>query len=385
MIRTSSRSLKKWKKQSNLDYCIDMKTYNFNVGPSQLFDSVPDHLVEAIAKGYGSISHRSKAFEKIYQHSDEQLKILLNIPKENNIFFTGSASEIFEKIGQNLIENSSHHFVNGSFSAKFYDYIHTLHLHPTKVEKKMGEGFLESEMTIPTTADLIAMTQNETSTGVMIDEVFINQIKIHNPDKILAVDMVSSAPICNIDYRYVDTTFFSVQKCFGMPAGLGVWIVNDKVIEKAKSLQAANKNTGAHHSILDFYKNYQNFQTPCTPNVLYIYVLGKIAEEMNTIGIEKIRAESKDKSEILETMIAASSILKHSVDWRFKRSETVRVLNIDGDNTKIIKYLNSKKLDVGAGYGQNKNTQIRIGIFPAVPIEAYTLLCEEIGHFEKLG
>jgi phosphoserine aminotransferase len=44
----------------------------------------------------GSISHRSGQFKKIYQHTDEQLRILMNLPAENAIMFTGSASEIWE-------------------------------------------------------------------------------------------------------------------------------------------------------------------------------------------------------------------------------------------------------------------------------------------------
>jgi phosphoserine aminotransferase len=362
-----------------------MKNWNFNVGPSQLFDSVSGHLSEAINLGYGSISHRSKAFEKIYQHTDEQLKSLLNIPKENSIFFTGSASEIFERIGQNLIENSSHHLVNGSFSAKFYDYIHSLKLNPTKSEKALGEGFSNDEIVVPENADLIALTQNETSTGVMIDEVYIQNIKKQYPDKILAVDMVSSAPICSLDYGYVDTAFFSVQKCFGMPAGLGVWIVNDAVIEKAKKLESAKKTSGAHHTISDFYKNYKTFQTPCTPNVLFIYVLGKIAEEMNKIGVENIRLESIKKSEILDSMIQSNGkLLQHSVEKINERSKTVRVMNV-GDNKNILEFLNKKGLEVGAGYGPNKNTQIRVGIFPAVPVEAYERLSQEVLSFGSLG
>ena len=46
----------------------------------------------------------------------------MNIPEDNGIFFTGSATEIWERLIQNTVEHESFHLVNGSFSKKFYDF-----------------------------------------------------------------------------------------------------------------------------------------------------------------------------------------------------------------------------------------------------------------------
>ena len=67
-------------------------------------------------------------------------------------------------------------------------------------------------------------------------EADIHKLKRSNQKRLMAVDMVSSAPIPEIDLDLIDTAFFSVQKAFGLPAGLGVWIANEKCLEKAKRL-----------------------------------------------------------------------------------------------------------------------------------------------------
>jgi phosphoserine aminotransferase len=91
------------------------------------------------------------------------------------------------------------------------------------------------------------------------------------------------------------------------------------------------------------------------------------------------------KSEILDSMIESNGkLLQHSVEKINERSKTVRVMNV-GENKNILDFLNKKGLEVGAGYGPNKNTQIRVGIFPAVPVEAYERLSQEVLNFGSLG
>ena len=50
------------------------------------------------------------------------MKSFLEIPENYNICFLSSANEIWERIIQNLVLNSSTHLVNGAFSKKFYDF-----------------------------------------------------------------------------------------------------------------------------------------------------------------------------------------------------------------------------------------------------------------------
>ena len=93
-----------------------MKNIYFTAGPAELNPKFEEFMRQAIDEQIGSISHRSGQFRKIYQHCIENLRVLMNIPASSGIFFTGSASEVWERILLNLVEHESFHLVNGSFS-----------------------------------------------------------------------------------------------------------------------------------------------------------------------------------------------------------------------------------------------------------------------------
>src|SRR5688572_6419036 len=94
---------------------------NFTPGPSQLYFTIADHARQAFRDNIPSISHRSKQFEQIVAETTSGLRQLLNLPSGHHIFFTGSATEVWERIIQNLVDEKSFHLVNGSFSKRFYE------------------------------------------------------------------------------------------------------------------------------------------------------------------------------------------------------------------------------------------------------------------------
>ena len=208
---------------------------NFTPGPSQLYFTVADHAREAFREGIPSLSHRSKKFEAISRQATDGLRELLKVPAGHFIFFTSSATEIWERILQNLVEETSFHLVNGSFSKRFHEIGLQLGKNAQKVEVPSGQGF-QGDIGIPDNTELLAVTHNETSTGVSLPVPWIHGLKEKQPQVLLAVDAVSSLPYPDFDLRVVDSLFFSVQKGFGLPAGLGVWIVNERCIAKAEAL-----------------------------------------------------------------------------------------------------------------------------------------------------
>jgi len=227
-----------------------MKQIYFTPGPAELYPTVNQHLQTAMDEQIGSISHRSQKFRDIYRFTDEQLRTLMNIPASHGIFFTGSASEVWERILLNCVEHESFHLVNGSFSRKFYDYAQSLHKFAHIEEKPFGKGFDYADLEVPEYAELVAITHNETSSGVQMRPTDIHRLKRKYSNKLFCVDMVSSAPYPDLDFSIIDSAFFSVQKAFGLPAGLGVWIASEACLEKAERLQR--------------YESLTNWRTPST-------------------------------------------------------------------------------------------------------------------------
>ncbi len=341
----------------------------FTPGPAALYPTFEKHLKSFVDRQLGSISHRSQAYRDLHQFTVEQLRTLLSVPDTHQILFLSSASEIWERILLNCVEHESFHLVNGSFSQKFRDYADALHKYTHSFEKPMGEGFDAAEVTVPEYAEIMCVTHNETSSGVQMRVADIHKLKTKYPDKLLAVDMVSSAPYPALDYSLVDTAFFSIQKAFGMPAGLGVWIASEQCLAIAERLKQYDSLTiGAHHDLPTLWKFAQKHETPATPNVLAIYILGKIAEDFNRIGVEKLRKETEHKAGLLYNLVKKHENFEASVKEPRLQSQTVVVANTKIDSSAVINKLKEKGMVIGSGYGEFKASQVRIANFPATSV-----------------
>jgi phosphoserine aminotransferase len=353
----------------------------FTVGPSQLFPTVNEHIVEAIEQQIGSLSHRSGKFEDIFSSAVSNLKELLSIPENYSIFFVSSGTEAMERTIENVVEKYSLHFVNGAFSQRFFDTAIELGKQAKKIEVKLGEGFTSYQL--PTTNyELICFTHNETSTGVMLPAQEIAAIKKHYPNKLVAIDVVSSAPYGNIDYTYADIVFFSVQKLFGLPAGLGIMVVSPHALEKATYVQKKKINIGTYHNFPTLKKWADKNQTLETPSVLHMFLFNKVLEDLLTIGIKQIRKKTDEKAALLYNFFDNHPIWNSFVTEKTFRSPTVIVANVGQDQKKIKEYLKNNNMIVGSGYGIYKDTQIRIANFPSLSqdnIQALLTLCKTFG------
>lgn len=356
-----------------------MKQIYFTPGPAELYPTFYQHLQTALDEQIGSISHRSQKFRDIYKFTDAQLRTLLNIPDTHGIFFTGSASEVWERLLFNCVEHESFHLVNGSFSRKFYDYANSLHKFAHILEKPFGEGFDYTEIDVPEYAEMICVTHNETSSGVQLRPADIHKLKRKYPKKLVVVDMVSSAPYPDLDFSLVDSAFFSVQKAFGMPAGLGVWIASQGCLEKAERLKKyENLTIGAHHTLPTLWENYKKFETPATPNVLFIYILGKLAEDFNKTGIDTVRKQTEEKARMLYKFLDGSDAYEPFVQQERHRSQTVVVTSTKKPSADVIAAAKSQGMVIGSGYGKFKDSQIRIANFPATSAEQVDALIAQL-------
>lgn len=355
------------------------KTIYITPGPTQTFPGFEDFLQDAISNDVCSISHRSPAYVDIHKKAVENLQEIANLPAGFETYFLGSATESWERIFSNCVSKTSTHFVNGSFSKKFHQYGLAENVDAQKIEVDFGKGFDKAHQElIKPNSELIALTHNETSSGVQTNEQFIHQVADKNPKSLIAVDMVSSFPYPQLDFKKVDTALFSVQKCMGLPAGLGVWFVNDKCREKYEELTSAGHSAGSHHTIKELSGKAQGFQTPSTPNVLGIYLLSRVTEVMLKKGIENIRKETEEKYAFLSESVKNIDFLDFAVENEEHRSRTVVVAKTSITPKDINAKLASKDLFIGAGYGNHKTDQIRIANFPAIDLKTMEKLVSQL-------
>lgn len=359
-----------------------MKKIFFIPGPSELYPTVEKHYLNGFKDQIASISHRSRQFQEIYQDLVAGLKNLLAIPSDYHVFIVGSGTEAMERIIQNCVEHYSYHFVNGAFSKRFFTTAQEIGKKPEKLEVSQGQGFDFESIDIPDNAELLCFTHNETSTGVMIPAEYIHKVAKQYPDKLIAVDAVSSAPYGGLDYQLLDIVFFSVQKLFGLPAGMGILIVSPRAIEKSKKLLGKEISIGSYHSFQILHEFEKKNQTPETPPVLEMYVLDKVIKDMQKAGLINIKREIDSKAKILYEFLDNSKSMSAFVTDHAFRSSTTVVINLSKTNNDTRKKLSGKGFIVLGGYGQNKDTQIRIANYPAHAMSDVRRLIKQLAVIE---
>lgn len=352
-----------------------MKSIYFTPGPSQLYFTVEEHYKNAFKMQLGAISHRSSTFTDLYAHTESMIRTLLQVPDDYQVLFLSSATEIWERIVQNCVKETSLHYTYGAFSERFYQTALDYNKQAKEIKFEAGESPRFSPQDWSSNTELIALTQNETSTGLCLPEAEIHAVRAHSNAQI-AVDAVSGLPYYQPDFNCIDHLYFSVQKGFGLPAGLGVWIISPKAIAQNKAMISAGIKTGSYHNLSELLEKAEKKQTPETPNVLSIYLLGKVMEDMLTKGIEAIRRETVYKSTLLYETIKQIPYLHEFVKEEKNRSKTTIVVQTEVDSSKIINSLKDKGLIIGSGYGKYKNDHIRIANFPAHSKEQIELLSD---------
>lgn len=341
-----------------------MKNIYFTVGPSQLYTTVPIHIANALENDIFSVSHTGVFFTELYKNLSANLRELFHIPQTHHIFFTSSSTESMESIIENTVEKSSHHIITGGFSKKFLKIASDLKKNPQTIDLPWEKKFEMNTITIPCNAELLCITENDTSIGLQLSLERFKKIKRDNPSLLIAVDIVSSVPSVVVDYSFVDIAFFSVQKGFGLPAGLGILIVNDAAIEKAQSLLHKGISIGSHRSFLSLREKEKMYKTPETPNVFDIFLLEKVTSDLLTIGIETIQQETEIKANLLYSYFDKHPIYKPLINEPF-RSKTTIAIDVKGESENIVNKLNKRGYILSKGYRPYEKEHLRIANFPA--------------------
>lgn len=330
-----------------------MTNIYFTPGPSQLYPTVNSHIRQALKQDICSISHRGDLFKKIYKQAVDGIRQLLSVPVTHEIAFLSSSLEAMERIIENVVIKKSYHVIDGAFSQKWYDMALSLGKKSTSATLELSKPV--NSLTFPKDTEFICITHNETSTGIMIPLPEIYKIKQKYPTIPIALDVVSSAPYANIDFKYIDIAFFSVQKGLGLPAGLSVLIVNKDLTQKS---------IGSYHSFKELFDKSINYQTPETPNVLDIYLVARVTRDMLRKGIHTIRKETEEKANMLYDFFEKNKIGKPFILDKKYRSPTTIVIDVNNKAEEIVTPLKKKGMIVGKGYGEHKNNHIRIANFP---------------------
>ncbi len=338
---------------------------SFYPGPSKVHPEVLGFIQEAFSNGVVSINHRSERFEVLLKDTLQILHEKWNIPQDYTLYFISSATEAWEIVAQSLIKEKSLHLYNGAFGKKWAHYTKQIIPNALSVEFGLNED-LKSVAPNLTTKDFdtICLVQSETSNGT--GQTICRSDFDLQEDAIIAVDATSTMGGINLPWPEADVWFASVQKCMGIPAGLGVLICSSKALERATQL-----NKKVHYNdVLLMEENRKLFQTHYTPNVLSIYVLNKLAHLLPNLTV--INQQTWEKASILTDYFsnANSFNLSFLIENPNLRLPTVFALQGEPEQIKRLQNLCLKhNIELGKGYGEWKDNTIRIANFPSHTLE----------------
>jgi phosphoserine aminotransferase len=330
---------------------------SFYPGPSKVHPEVLDFIREAFDQGIVSINHRSTRFEALLKDTLEILHEKWNIPSDYTIYFISSATEAWEIVAQSLIEKQSLHIYNGAFGKKWAHYTQQIHPASQSIEFNSQTSLASVNLPLLTDFDTICLVQSETSngTGQAITR------KLYG-SALIAVDATSSMGGIELDWKEADVWLASVQKCMGIPAGLGIMICSPKSLERAEKLGKKSH----YNDVLLMEENRQRFQTHYTPNVLGIYVLNRLTHLLP--NIKQIDLQTRDKMKIWE------SFWEENHSWGLKclienpdlRLPTVLALQGDAETIQRIQQkCFAADIELGKGYGEWQANTVRIANFPS--------------------
>ncbi len=221
------------------------------------------------------IGHRSKDASKLQKDISDNLKKLFYT--ENEILLsTSSGSGLMEAAVRCCTKERAAIFSIGSFGNRW---------HEMAVSNGVEADLFASELGTVTTPemvedalstgkyDLITITHNETSTGVMNPIEEISNVVKKYPDVIFCVDTVSSAggTKIEVDRLGIDICITSSQKALGLPPGLAICTISERSVEKARTI----KNRGFYLDLVQLYDTVKkkDYQYPSTPNLSIMFAL----------------------------------------------------------------------------------------------------------------
>lgn len=230
------------------------------------------------------IGHRTKEATELQKSISEKLQKLMYT--DNTIILsTSSGSGLMEAAIRSCTRKKAAVFSVGAFGDRWFkmakgnnvpaDIFKSEPGHPTTPE-------MVEEVLATGDYDVITITHNETSTGIMNPLPEIAEVMKKYPEVVFCLDTVSSLGGAKIDVDAwgVDICIASTQKCIGLPAGLAVASVSDKAYDAAMQVEFRGLYFDLIEIVNKAKKAYQYPSTPALPHMFALdYQLSKIIDE----------------------------------------------------------------------------------------------------------
>ncbi len=335
----------------------------FGSGPSKVrpesVRSLADHAVD-----YMGTSHRQIAVQFMVAGLRNGLSELFSAPDGYEIILgNGGATGFWDCATFGLIEQRSHHLSFGEFGSKFVKATRTApHLdEPSVAESDTGT---HPALAVVDGVDAYCYPHNETSTGVMIDPV-----RVDDTDAVMLVDATSGAGGLLFDPAATDVYYFSPQKALASDGGLWIAMISPIAVQRIERIHATGRWCPASLDLKIALDNSRKDQTYNTPALSTIFITAKTVEWFNENGgLPWAAGRSARSAAHLYGWAEQSEVASPYVRIESQRSPVVGTIDLDDsvDADIVTKVLRANGIVDTGGYRKLGRNQLRIGMFPAV-------------------
>lgn len=308
------------------------------------------------------IGHRTKEASDLQRGIAEKMQKLMHT-KNTIIVSTSSGSGLMEGAVRSCTRKRAAIFSIGAFGDRWYKMAKANGVPADKFASEWGKPTtpeMVDEALATGKYDLVTITHNETSTGIMNPVDGIAEVIKKYPEVVFCLDTVSSlgGTLIDVDKLGVDICITSTQKCLGLPPGLALCSISEKALEAARQVE----NRGLYFDLLSLYETIQkkDNQYPSTPSLPHMFALDYQLEKMiNEEGLDNRFARHIEMAEYVRDW--ANKHFEMFADPKYASNTLTTVKNTKGISVADLnKELAKKGYTISNGYGDLKEKTFRI-------------------------
>lgn len=309
------------------------------------------------------IGHRSKDASALQRSMSEKLMKVFQT-KNQIILSTSSGSGLMEGAIRSCTRKRAAVFSVGAFGDRWFKMAKANGVPADKISSIPGQPTtpeMVDEVLSTGKYDIITVTQNETSTGLMNPCREIGALlKNKYPDVLYLMDAVSSmgGTDIRVDEWGVDVCITSTQKCLGLPAGMAMCSVSERAIEAARQVE----NRGLYFDLVELYDfiHKKDYQYPSTPSLSHMFAMDYQLDRILAEGLEKRFARHIEMAEYVRAW-ARKNFALFVEDDRYLSNTLTTITNTRGiDIGGLNKKLGERGFVISNGYGDLKEKTFRI-------------------------
>ncbi len=258
-----------------------------NPGPVPVEDDVLAAMAEPM------VSHRSAAFEAVYERAQDGLEHVFTRSTPDGtataddgtaLILNGTATMAMEAAVANVVDRDGEvvALVNGKFGRRFKR-IADRHARVRPVEVPWGESFdpADVEAAVDDDVDVVTMVHNETSTGLLNPVEAVGEVAAAH-GALFVVDGVTSigGDEFRVDDWGVDVAVTDAQKALAAPPGISAMYVTGEAWDRVDGAGAP------FYEDLDWHaRKAESHQTPFTSAVPLVRAMAEAVEAIRAEGM----------------------------------------------------------------------------------------------------